>query len=220
MKFRYTKENAIGKIAFAEIPLSGFPKTEFMDVRQLADFLRSPGIKAATIEGFGRCSNRGCDRLIGVIQRATVPIMALIEGSCGGVGLEIAMACHFRYCADDAVIQFPEPMNKHQLGFIGSGSLASVLGRGKAIELMVSGRSLDAVEASELGLVDRVFRGDELEAHATGYLKGLVEERTEMQVRSIVASIHNAQSMERTEALRHEIRMFLDLVENSMGATV
>lgn len=220
MKFRYTKENAIGKVAFADTPFNGFPKTAFMDVRALADFLGAPGIKAAIIEGFGLCSSSGGDRLIGVLQRATVPIMALIRGSCGGVGLEIAMACHFRYCADDALIEFPEPENKNQLGFIGSGSLASVLGRGKAIELMVSGRSLDAAEASELGLVDRIFRGKELEAQAIRFLRGLVEERTEQQVRSIVASIHNAQSMERTEALRHEIRMFLDLVENSMGASV
>ena len=102
--------------------------------------------------------------------------IAAINGYALGGGLEIALACDFRFAAQDARLGLPEI----KLGIIpGSGGtqrLPRVVGLPKARDLVYSGRHVDAAEALEIGLVDRVADGTDVYAlaveHATAFAKG------------------------------------------------
>jgi len=83
------------------------------------------------------------------------PFIAAVNGLCLGGGLEIALACHLRVCGTRARFGFPEL----SLGFIpglgGVGRLARVVGRPKALEMILSGQTVSAPEAHRIGLVNR-----------------------------------------------------------------
>src|SRR5262249_55450086 len=82
------------------------------------------------------------------------------NGLCLGGGLEIALACHLRVCGTRARFGFPEL----SLGFIpglgGVGRLARLVGRAKALEIILSGQTVDAAEAHRIGLVNRCVAPD------------------------------------------------------------
>jgi enoyl-CoA hydratase/carnithine racemase len=120
---------------------------------------------------------------VGVLERACrdleaipKPVIAAVNGFALGGGCEIALACDFRFAAQDARLGLPEI----RLGIIpgagGTQRLPRLIGLAKARELVFSGRHVDAEEALAIGLVDRVLPSGEVFAgalHAAqGYAKG------------------------------------------------
>jgi enoyl-CoA hydratase/carnithine racemase len=82
--------------------------------------------------------------------------IAAINGSTAGGGLELSLACDFRYLADDAELAQPEVLLGFPPGGGGTQRLSRLIGRAKALELMLSGRPVNAQEARALGLVTDV----------------------------------------------------------------
>jgi enoyl-CoA hydratase/carnithine racemase len=97
------------------------------------------------------------------------PTVCMIHGACIGGALELALACDLRVIASDAVVGMPET----RIGLIpdvgGSSRLPSVVGLGRAKELIMTGKLIGGEEAERIGLANRVAPPDELEA-ATGAL--------------------------------------------------
>jgi len=91
------------------------------------------------------------------------PSIAAVDGLALGGGLELAMACTLRFATPRAGFGLPEV----KLGLIpgagGTQRLPRLVGRGRALELMLSGREIDARGAAEIGLVDRLVDGDVVE---------------------------------------------------------
>ncbi len=87
-------------------------------------------------------------------------MIAAIRGAALGGGLELALACDLRLATPDAILGLPEVT----LGFIpgngGTQRLPRLTGLASAIDLVTSGRRIDALEAARLGIVDRVVDGD------------------------------------------------------------
>ncbi|WP_191244653.1 enoyl-CoA hydratase/isomerase family protein [Amycolatopsis deserti] len=100
------------------------------------------------------------------VAHLPVPVIAAIRGAAVGGGCELALAADFRVCADSSVIGLPEIL----LGVIPTGGgtqrLTAVVGLPKAKEIVYSGRALDAEEAREIGLADRVVADGEVLAEA------------------------------------------------------
>ncbi|UQS23763.1 enoyl-CoA hydratase/isomerase family protein [Amycolatopsis thermalba] len=96
------------------------------------------------------------------VAHIPVPVIAAIRGAAVGGGCELALAADFRVCADSSVIGLPEIL----LGVIPTGGgtqrLTAVVGLPRAKEIVYSGRTLDAKEAREIGLADRVVPDDEV----------------------------------------------------------
>jgi len=90
------------------------------------------------------------------IAELPYPTVAAIGGCCLGSGLELALACRWRVAAANAVFALPETSFDLMPGCGGSVRLPLLVGRGRAAELLLSGRFMDAGEALEIGLVDAV----------------------------------------------------------------
>ena len=84
------------------------------------------------------------------------PTVAAVGGCCLGSGLELALACRWRVAAANAIFALPETSFDLMPGCGGTVRLPPLVGRGRAVDLVLSGRFVDAREAREIGLVDAV----------------------------------------------------------------
>lgn len=110
-------------------------------------------------------------RLRSTVERVAAldrPTIAAIEGSALGGGMELALACSLRVAARGSKVGLPEA----KLGLIPSAGatqrLPRYIGRGRALELMLTARPIEADEAHRIGLIDRVAETGEAEAEAVG----------------------------------------------------
>ena len=96
------------------------------------------------------------------IERSPKPVVAAVNGFALGGGCELAMACHVRIAAANAVFGQPEVKLGLIPGYGGTQRLPRLVGAGRALELLITGRNLDAGEALQIGLVTRVCEPQEL----------------------------------------------------------
>ena len=96
------------------------------------------------------------------VARAPMPTIAAVSGYALGGGCELALACDFRFAADNAKMGQPEILLGLIPGAGGTQRLPRLIGLSKAKELIFSGRMVDMVEAERIGLVDAVHPADEL----------------------------------------------------------
>jgi 3-hydroxyacyl-CoA dehydrogenase/enoyl-CoA hydratase/3-hydroxybutyryl-CoA epimerase len=119
------------------------------DIEQFLDFRSS--MDAENASRFGQ-------RLLNLIQRSHIPVVAAIHGACLGGGLELALACTYRICTDHpkTVLALPEV----QLGLIpgmgGTQRLPRLIGVRNALDMILTGKNIRAKKALQMGLVDEV----------------------------------------------------------------
>lgn len=108
------------------------------------------------------------------IERMKKPVVAAVNGFALGGGCELAMACHFRIAAATAVFGQPEVKLGLIPGYGGTQRLPRLIGRGRALEVLLSGRNVAADEAERIGLVNLVCGTEELEAAIEDFLKPIL----------------------------------------------
>jgi enoyl-CoA hydratase len=96
------------------------------------------------------------------IERLRKPSLAAINGYALGGGLELAMACSMRFASENAKLGLPEAKIGMFPGNGGTQRLPRLVGRGRALEMMLTGEPVDAQEAWRIGLVNRVLPREEL----------------------------------------------------------
>lgn len=96
------------------------------------------------------------------IETFSKPIIAAVNGFALGGGCELSMACHFRIASDNAKFGQPEVNLGLIPGYGGTQRLVQLIGKGRALELLMSGNMIDAHEAKQLGLVNHVTSADNL----------------------------------------------------------
>ena len=99
-----------------------------------------------------------------IIDAFDCPTIAAINGDALGQGLELALACDLRMCSQKAALGMPQIMSGEMPWDGGTQRLARLVGRAKALELILLGETIDAAEAQRIGLVQRVIPQDELMA--------------------------------------------------------
>jgi len=114
-------------------------------------------------------AKRGQD-VFAKIENATKPIVAAVNGFALGGGCELAMSCHFRVAAENAKFGQPEVNLGLIPGYGGTQRLVQLIGKGKAMELLMSAHMIDANEAKQLGLVNYVTTADTLLDHTKNIL--------------------------------------------------
>ena len=106
-------------------------------------------------------SKRGQD-IFFRIERCNKPIIAAVNGFALGGGCELSMACHFRIASENAKFGQPEVNLGLIPGYGGTQRLVQLIGKGRALELLMSGNMIDAHEAKQFGLVNHVTGADNL----------------------------------------------------------
>ncbi|QGR19501.1 enoyl-CoA hydratase/isomerase family protein [Stygiolobus azoricus] len=166
------------------------------DLRQAVDELVADDqIRVIIITGQGKAFSAGADisqfktlngltawefakkgrELMDYIENLPKPTIAMINGYALGGGLELAMACDIRIAAEEAQVGLPEITLGIYPGFGGTQRLIRLIGKGKAMEMMMTGDRIPAREAERLGLVNKVVPLTELEKETRNFAIKLAE---------------------------------------------
>ena len=117
-----------------------------------------------------KMAKRGQD-IFSKIEGCNKPVIAAVNGFALGGGCELSMACHFRIASDNAKFGQPEVNLGLIPGYGGTQRLVQLIGKGRAIELLMSGNMIDANTALQYGLVNYVVKQDELLSKARSILE-------------------------------------------------
>jgi enoyl-CoA hydratase/carnithine racemase len=138
------------------------------------------------------------------IEQTPKIFIAMIGGHCLGGGLEIALACDLRFGgAGDFKVGLPEVTLGLLPGNGGTQRLPRLIGKNKALDLMITGRTLNPQEASELGIFDRLFPMGELEQQTHAYALA-VASGASLAVGSIKQAVNQGIQMPLHEGLAYE----------------
>lgn len=113
-------------------------------------------------EGGKTLAKKGQDHVFDKIENCNKPVVAAVNGFALGGGCELAMACHFRTASENAKFGQPEVNLGLIPGYGGTQRMTQLIGKGKTMELMMTGDMIGAEEAKALGLVNHVYTQDEL----------------------------------------------------------
>lgn len=109
------------------------------------------------------------------LERCGKPVIAAVNGFALGGGCELAMACHIRIAAEHARFGQPEVKLGIGPGYGGTARLPRLVGKGRALELLLTGGMIDAAEAYRIGLVNRVVPADKLLEESETLLRTILE---------------------------------------------
>ena len=135
------------------------------DIAEFANFSVSEGAKLAA---------SGQELLFDFIENLKTPVIAAVNGFALGGGLELAMACHFRVASENAKMGLPEVSLGVIPGYGGTQRLPQLVGKGKAMEMIMSAGMLTAAEAKEYKLVNYVVSQEELMDFCIGIAQKII----------------------------------------------
>ena len=167
------------------------------DIAELAQMTPLSGIDV---------SRQGQDTLR-LIETMPKPVIAAVNGFALGGGLEFALACHIRIASENAKLGLPEVKLGIIPGYGGTIRLPRVVGRGRALELILTGEMIDAQEAYRIGLVNRVVAQADLMATAEQMLKTIASNGP-VAVALAIEAVDHAYHATTDDAQRMESNLF------------
>lgn len=225
--------HSIGIITIDNPPENYLSEPEFIPAEILRDWIGKSRIKALMIRGTGRHFSAGADpdrifrdpsrlpeleqdlnrgkELLDFLESLTIPVAAAIQGVCFGGGLEVALACHIRFCSENALFAFPETNHGLIPGLGGTIRLQERISFRKSLEMILGGDMIEAAIAKEIGLVDEIFPAGTLFDSTQALLEKMTAGRSVQVIRSVIKALQNARSLPLEEAMKEESRMFCEL---------
>ena len=155
----------------------------------------------------GRDHARKGQALFDRIERLGKPVIAAINGFALGGGCELAMACTLRLAADTAKFGQPEINLGLIPGYAGTQRLARLVGRGRALELLLTGNQISADEAYRIGLVNRVIPAAQLMTETKALAKALAA-KAPVAARYIIEAVAGGLDMRFADAQDYEATLF------------
>lgn len=144
------------------------------------------------------------------IELLPLPVIAAVNGFALGGGCELAMACDFIYAAEHAKFGQPEVNLGLIAGFGGTQRLPRKVSAGMAMELLLTGRIIDAAEALRIGLVNRIVSADTLLEITTATLREILS-KGPVAVRKTKTLVQTAPDVTIDEGLANESAVFGDI---------
>ncbi len=190
--------NALNKATFAELEsalneahnnfdvkgilITGSGEKSFVagaDIKEFADFTPEQG-EELSLNG---------QRIFKIIENSPKPVIAAVNGFALGGGLELAMSCHLRVASDNARFGQPEVSLGVTPGYAGTQRLTQLIGKGKALELLMTGDMIKADEALKLGLVNYVVTPEELE-NKVNEIFGKLLKQSPVAIAGVIACVN------------------------------
>lgn len=144
------------------------------------------------------------------IEQCPKPIIAAVNGFALGGGCELAMACHFRVASDNAKFGQPEVNLGLLPGYGGTQRLTQLIGKGRALELLLSANMIDAITAFNYGLVNHVVPQGELLVKAKSLLS-LINTKAPLAVAGCILAANMAYNPD-FEGYSKEATLFGELI--------
>lgn len=167
------------------------------DIAEFAEFSVEEGIQL---------SAEGHETLFNFVENLKVPVIAAINGFALGGGLELAMACHIRVASDNAKMGLPEVSLGVIPGYGGTQRLPQLIGKGRALEMILSAAMIDANEAYRSGLVNHVVAQDELLSYCNEIAQKIIK-NSPTAIRMAINAV-NANYKEGVNGFETEIKSF------------
>jgi enoyl-CoA hydratase len=155
----------------------------------------------------GREHARSGQAVFDRIERLGKPVIAAVNGFALGGGCELAMACTMRFAADNAKFGQPEINLGLIPGYAGSQRLPRLVGRGRALELLLTGAQITAEEALRIGLVNKVFPAAQLLPETRAFAQQIAS-KAPIAVRYILDAVAGGLEMSFADAQTYEATLF------------
>lgn len=146
-------------------------------------------------------------RIFSAIERFPKPVIAAINGFALGGGCELALACHIRIASEKAQLGLPEVSLGIIPGYGGTQRMARLLGKGKALELILTGDRIGAAEAERIGLVNKVVPAEQLMTAAEEMARKIMS-RGPLAVRAAIEAVMSGSEMPFEEGQVLEATLF------------
>jgi len=150
--------------------------------------------------------------LLNRMEQLDKPILAAINGSCIGGGMELAMACHLRFASVASSFGFPEINLGLIPGWGGTQRLPKLIGISKATELLLTGSLISADEAQRCGIVNAVWPEADLLTR-TQELAERLAQKGSLGLRAVLRALRAATNSPLSEGLAQEAELFGELFE-------
>lgn len=164
--------------------ITGAGTKAFVAGADISEFLELNTIQGAEL------AKRGQELVFDKIENCSKPVVAAVNGFALGGGCELALACHFIYASETAKFGQPEVNLGLIPGYGGTQRLTQLIGRNQAMELIMTGRMVDAQEAMQLGLVNNVCKPEELLDTVKETLQ-LIHTKAPLAIAKIIECINN-----------------------------
>jgi enoyl-CoA hydratase len=156
-------DDVYGNDEIRSVILTGAGEKAFVAGADISEFVGLSVIEGTTLAENGQ-------RIFRKLEDSPKPVVAAVNGFALGGGCELAMACHFRIASTQARFGQPEVNLGIMPGYGGSQRLVQLIGKGRAIEVMITGNMIDAATALQYGLVNYVVPQEELISKARSIL--------------------------------------------------
>lgn len=193
-------EDASADSAIRGLIVTGAGEKAFVagaDIREIA------GISGLQATKFGRYGQSVFDR----IENLGKPVVAAVNGFALGGGCELAMACTFRIAATTARFGLPEVKLGIMPGFGGTQRLPRLVGKGRALQIMLTADPIDALEAHRIGLVNEVVEPPRLLARAEELLQK-IEANGPLAIALCMEAVNRGLEVSQSEGLALESALF------------
>jgi enoyl-CoA hydratase len=180
--------------------LTGDGEKAFVAGADLTELVALGAIAAADLATRGQA-------LFSLIETCGKPVIAAVNGFALGAGCELALACSIRLAADTA--RFGQPETKLGLipGYGGTQRLPRLIGKGRALEILLTGEMIDAGEALRIGLVNEVLPADQLLPRAEALAASILANGP-LAIRYCLQAVNRGMEMPLAEAMAHEAALF------------
>lgn len=197
-----TFKNAESEPGLRAIILTGAGERAFCAGTDLSELIDVSADKAREVADGGQS-------LCNQVERCRIPVIAAVNGIAAGAGCELALASHIRVASANASFSLPETKLGIVPGYGGTQRLAREIGSGRALEIILTARTVRAEEALEIGLVSRVTDGDALDEAIS--IAGDIAQLAPLAISSCIDAVVRGTEMSLEEGLELEAELFAQL---------
>jgi enoyl-CoA hydratase len=186
--------------AVRAVILTGSGEKAFVAGADIGELARQTPLQARPLALRGQ-------KLMNTIEASTKPVVAAVNGYAFGGGCELALACHLRTASETAVMGLPEVTLGIIPGYGGTQRLPRIVGKGRALELILTAGRVDAQEALRIGLVNKVYPAAELLPKTEALVRKILG-HAPVAVRFALDAVNHGADMPLPDGLNYEATFF------------